>query len=112
MPQIGSEEKPFVVSTGTIVSTESRHRKGFNKSAYDLNYDRIFKKDSSYFSNALSSLDEKQAMLIQLYYVEELNIYEIADILNISTGRVSQIKSSVLKIIRSKVTKELENNNE
>ncbi|MAJ13781.1 MAG: FliA/WhiG family RNA polymerase sigma factor [SAR116 cluster bacterium] len=62
--------------------------------------------------NALSSLDEKQAMLIQLYYVEELNIYEIADILNISTGRVSQIKSSVLKIIRSKVTKELENNNE
>jgi len=37
------------VSTGTIVSTESRHRKGFNKSAYDLNYDRIFKKDS-YFN--------------------------------------------------------------
>jgi len=45
MAQLGSEEKPFVMSTGTIVSTKSRHRRGFNKSAYDKNYDRIFKKD-------------------------------------------------------------------
>ena len=46
-------------------------------------------------------------MLIQLYYVEELNIYEIAEILEISTGRVSQIKSSALKLIRSKIKDEL-----
>ena len=45
MAQLVSEEKPFVMSTGTIVSTKSRHRRGFNKSAYDKNYDRIFKKD-------------------------------------------------------------------
>ena len=45
MAQLGSEEKPFVMSTGTIVSTKSRHKRGFNKSAYDKNYDRIFKKD-------------------------------------------------------------------
>ena len=46
-------------------------------------------------------------MLIQLYYVEELNIYEIAEILEISTGRVSQIKSAALKLIRSKIKDEL-----
>ena len=57
--------------------------------------------------NSLSSLSNKQAMLIQLYYVEELNIYEIAKILEISTGRVSQIKSSALKLIRSKIKDEL-----
>ena len=57
--------------------------------------------------NSLSSLNEKQAILIQLYYVEELNIYEIAKILDISTGRVSQIKSSALKIIRLKIRNEL-----
>ena len=56
---------------------------------------------------SLSFLNEKQALLIQLYYVEELNIYEIAKILDISTGRVSQIKSSALKLIRSKVSEEL-----
>ncbi len=56
---------------------------------------------------SLSILNEKQAMLIQLYYVEELNIYEIAKILEISTGRVSQIKSSALKLIRSKIRDEL-----
>ena len=56
---------------------------------------------------SLSFLNEKQALLIQLYYVEELNIYEIAKILDISTGRVSQIKSSALKLIRSKIKDEL-----
>ena len=60
---------------------------------------------------SLSFLNEKQAMLIQLYYVEELNIYEIAKILDISTGRVSQIKSSALKEIRLKIIKELNSNN-
>jgi len=45
MAQLGSDEKPFMISTGTIVSTKSRHRRGFNKSAYNKNYDRIFKKD-------------------------------------------------------------------
>ena len=61
---------------------------------------------------SLEHLSEKQAMLIQLYYVEELNIYEIAKILDISTGRVSQIKSSALQIIRSKIEDELNSNDE
>ena len=61
---------------------------------------------------SLACLSEKQAMLIQLYYVEELNIYEIAKILDISTGRVSQIKSSALQLIRSKIEDELNSNDE
>ncbi len=61
---------------------------------------------------SLSVLNEKQALLIQLYYVEELNIYEIAKVLDISTGRVSQIKSSALTLIRSKIKDELKSNDE
>ena len=57
-------------------------------------------------------MNKKQAMLIQLYYVEELNIYEIAKILDISTGRVSQIKSSALKEIRLRIKNELNSDNE
>ena len=61
---------------------------------------------------SLSVLNEKQALLIQLYYVEELNIYEIAKVLDISTGRVSQIKSSALTLIRSKIKDALKSNDE
>lgn len=62
--------------------------------------------------DSLSILDKKQLLLIQLYYVEELNIYEIAKIMNVSTGRVSQIKSSAINLIRSKVKELLEHNYE
>ena len=46
MAQLGSEEKPFMIHTGTVVSKKSRFRKGFNKNKYDLNYERIFRKES------------------------------------------------------------------
>ena len=42
MPQLGSEEKPFMVHPKGAVSKESRFRKGFNKVKYSENYDRIF----------------------------------------------------------------------
>ena len=45
MAQLGSEEKPFMLHTGTAVNKKSRYRKGFNKKKYDVNYDRIFKKE-------------------------------------------------------------------
>ncbi len=49
---------------------------------------------------SLKKLDKKEALVIQLYYVEELNVYEIAEILELSTGRVSQIKGSAIKNLR------------
>ena len=57
---------------------------------------------------ALKSLDEKEGLVIQLYYVEELNIYEIAEILEISTGRISQIKTNAIKKIRTIIKNELD----
>ncbi|MEK9571348.1 MAG: sigma-70 family RNA polymerase sigma factor, partial [Paracoccaceae bacterium] len=49
----------------------------------------------------LEDLNEQQLMVLQLYYVEELNVYEIAEILSISTGRVSQVKSAAIKKLKS-----------
>jgi RNA polymerase sigma factor for flagellar operon FliA len=46
---------------------------------------------------ALTTLPEREALVIQLYYVEELNVYEIAEILDVTTGRVSQIKKRLLR---------------
>ena len=55
--------------------------------------------------NALKVLNQREAMIAQLYYVEELNIYEISDILEISTGRVSQIKKKIVEKLRYEINK-------
>ncbi len=49
---------------------------------------------------SLHKLEKSEALVIQLYYVEELNVFEIAKILDVSNGRVSQIKSSAIKKLR------------
>jgi len=54
-------------------------------------------------TDALKELPPKEAMVIQLYYVEELNVYEIAEVMEITTGRVSQIKKSAVLLLRSKI---------
>ena len=55
--------------------------------------------------NSLKLLSKREALVIQLYFVEELNIYEIAKVLEISTGRVSQIKSSAIALLRKNIQK-------
>ena len=54
----------------------------------------------------LSKLEGNEALIIQLYFVEELNVYEIAEVMNVSTGRVSQIKTSAIKRIRENLQKD------
>ena len=49
---------------------------------------------------SLADLSQKEALVIQLYYVEELNVYEIAEVLDVTTGRVSQIKKSAISKLR------------
>ena len=56
-------------------------------------------------SRALKDLPTKEAMVIQLYYVEELNVYEIAEVMEITTGRVSQIKKSAVALLRTSIKK-------
>ena len=55
---------------------------------------------------SLAKLEGKEALIIQLYFVEELNIYEIAEVMSVSTGRVSQIKTSAIKRIRESLKTE------
>lgn len=50
---------------------------------------------------ALEKLPEREALVLQLYYVEELNVYEVAAILGVTTGRVSQIKKAAIERLRA-----------
>ena len=61
----------------------------------------------AYLRNAMSKLNTQQLLVVELYYVKELNVYEIAEILSVSTGRVSQIKSAAIDKLRSTVELEL-----
>ena len=46
---------------------------------------------------AIESLQEKEKLVISLYYVEELNMNEIAEVMEISQPRVSQLHSIALR---------------
>lgn len=43
---------------------------------------------------AITALPEREAQVIQLYYVEELNLEEIGEVMGIGAARVCQIKSA------------------
>ncbi len=51
----------------------------------------------------LNTLNEKERLIIQLYYFEELSLKEIADILDVSESRISQIHKKTIKKIRKKL---------
>lgn len=54
---------------------------------------------------SLDGLKPNEALVLQLYYVEELNVYEIAEVMELSTGRVSQLKSAAIRFIREDLRK-------
>lgn len=57
--------------------------------------------------DAIVHLPEREALVLQLYYLEELNVYEIAEVLKVTTGRVSQIKKSAIERLRTMMAETL-----
>ncbi|MDY0232956.1 MAG: RNA polymerase sigma factor FliA [Sulfurimonas sp.] len=53
--------------------------------------------------SVLADYNEREQMIIQLYYFEELTLKEISEILNITESRISQIHKSVIHKIRESV---------
>lgn len=61
-----------------------------------------------YFRKALvesiKQLPEREALVLSLYYDEELNLKEIGEILSVSESRVSQILSQSMQRLRTKLS--------
>lgn len=53
--------------------------------------------------NEIKNLPEREALILSLYYDEELNLREIGDVLNVSESRVSQIHSQAMLRLRSRL---------
>jgi RNA polymerase sigma factor for flagellar operon FliA len=49
---------------------------------------------------AVKTLGERQQLIVQLYFVEELNLSEIAEVLGVSVPRVHQIKAQALAALK------------
>lgn len=56
--------------------------------------------DRSRLAEEIGELPERLQLVIQLYFVEELNLSEIAEVLGVSIPRVHQLKASALDKLR------------
>ncbi len=52
---------------------------------------------------ALKKLNERDRLLLTLYYYENLNYQEIAQVLNISISRISQVHTKILNKLKSEL---------
>ena len=97
------------VSTGKIIGIEDL---GVSEDAIvqledDNNHDPYQNIEQVVFKNSLSecisTLPEREALVLSLYYDEELNLREIGQVLDVSESRVSQIHSQALHRLKARM---------
>lgn len=59
-------------------------------------------------ANAISSLPDRERLVMSLYYDEELNLRETGEVLGVSESRVCQIHSQALIRLKSKIQRVIE----
>ncbi len=80
-------------------------------SAYELPEQKMESKElRQVLVESINNLNEKEKLVISLYYKEELKLKDIADILNISNSRVSQIHTSALQKLGKNIKNYLNDN--
>jgi RNA polymerase sigma factor for flagellar operon FliA len=97
------------VSSGKILGIEDL---GMSEDA--LKFDETYHGDDPYqsiehsafkegLSECISSLPEREALVLSLYYDEELNLREIGAVLDVSESRVSQIHSQAMHRLKARM---------
>ena len=54
-------------------------------------------------ATAVSELDEREQLILKLYYEEDLNLKEIGEVLGVIESRVSQIRTKIILKLRAKL---------
>lgn len=92
-----------VLSLDMLVDDEEEHQ-SLQLSSKDTGSqpEKAFLQEESrqLLAEAVSSLKEKEQLVISLYYVEELNMGQIAQILGVSEPRISQIHSGAIRKLK------------
>ena len=84
------------VSEDTLKFDDSCH----GDDPYENIEHRAFKKG---LSECISALPEREALVLSLYYDEELNLREIGQVLDVSESRVSQIHSQAMHRLKARM---------
>jgi RNA polymerase sigma factor FliA len=109
--QISSEELArwrTEIDNGSVTSIDevySDHSILFRDNTPDIEEKLTLSARKRMLEVAVKALPEREALVLQLYYVEELNVYEVGAVLGVTTGRVSQIKKSALERLRALMEK-------
>jgi RNA polymerase sigma factor FliA len=75
-----------------------------NDSNADLTYTGIEKNSfNKNLAETIKTLPEREALILSLYYDDELNLREIGEVLSVSESRVSQIHSQALVRLKSRL---------
>lgn len=67
---------------------------------YETQANETFHQD---LATTISSLPEREALVLSLYYNDELNLKEIGAVLNVSESRISQIHSQALVRLKARM---------
>ncbi|REL26088.1 RNA polymerase sigma factor FliA [Thalassotalea euphylliae] len=97
------------VSTGKIIGIEDL---GVTDDV--ISFDEEFQEDDPYhaieqvtfkktLTECISTLPEREALVLSLYYDEELNLKEIGQVLDVSESRVSQIHSQAMHRLKARM---------
>lgn len=98
----GEADNPFI---DMHAQTASRERSGSNDPLAQL-LESGFRHR---LVDAISTLPERDQLLLNLYYEEELNLREIGAILEVSQSRVCQLHSQAISRLRARLKDELDN---
>ena len=93
-----------VLSLDMITDEEGEHQSmQLSSSDADSQPERAFLEEESrkILAEAVNSLKEKEKLVVSLYYVEELNMGQIAQVLGVSEPRISQIHSSAIRKLKA-----------
>ncbi len=93
-----------VLSLDMITDDEGEHQSlQLSSGDADSQPEKAYLKGESrqILAEAINSLKEKERMVISLYYVEELNMGQIAQIMKVSEPRISQIHSSAIRKLKA-----------
>ena len=87
-------------SSASIEECYSDTDVAFSDERPDPETNLLASEDSSVLAQAIGALPERLQLVLKLYFIEELNLNEIAAVLGVSVPRVHQLKADALKKAR------------
>lgn len=67
-------------------------------------HDTVFNELTEKIASLIDRLTDKEKLVLSLYYTEELNMREVAEVLGVTEGRVSQLHSQAISRLRREFT--------